>query len=87
MLKIEIDEIHSMLDVLTFVVKSAEKSETTVIDSLSWDEDMRMIIEFDSMIYLFVESSIDSMIDRFVDISTKSDSSRFFLIQMTDETR
>jgi hypothetical protein len=42
------------------------------------------IIEFDSRTYLFVESSIDSMINRFADISseisTRSDSSRFFLI-------
>ncbi len=80
-----------MLDVLAFAVKSAEENETTMIDSLNWDEDMRMIIEFDSMICLFVENSIDSMIDRFVDvlfeISTINDFSRFFLIQMTDETR
>jgi hypothetical protein len=50
-----------------------------------------MIIEFDSMTCLFVEDSIDSKINRFADvlfeISTRSDSSRFFLIQMTDETR
>jgi hypothetical protein len=42
------------------------------------------IVEFDSRACLFVESSIDSMIDRFTDISfeisTRSDSSRFFLI-------
>ncbi len=80
-----------MLDVLTFAVKSAEKNKTTMIDSLSWDESIRIIIEFDSMTCLFVADSIDSMIDRFADISseisTKSDSSRFFLIQMTDETR
>jgi hypothetical protein len=50
---------------------------------------MRMIIEFDSMTCLFVEDLIDSMIDRFADIelSTKNDSSRFFLIQMTNETQ
>ncbi len=80
-----------MLDVLTSAVKSVEKSEATAVDWLNWDENMRMIIEFDSMTCLFVENSIDSMIDRFVDtlseISTKSDSSRFFLIQMTNETR
>jgi hypothetical protein len=50
-----------------------------------------MIIEFDSMIYLIVKNSIDSKIDRFAnalsEISTRNDSSRFFLIQMTDETR
>jgi hypothetical protein len=43
-----------------------------------------MIIELNSMICFFVENSIDSKIDRFVDalfeISTKNDSSRFFLI-------
>ncbi len=80
-----------MLDVLNSAVKSAEMSETTTVDWLNWDEDIRMIIEFDSMICLFVESSIDSKIDCFVDalfeISTRSDFSRFFLIQMTDETR
>jgi hypothetical protein len=50
-----------------------------------------MIIKFDSIIYFFVENSIDSKIDRFVnalfEISTKNDSSRFFLIQMINETR
>ncbi len=49
-----------------------------------------MIIEFDSKAYFFVEDSIDSKTDHFVDlfeISTKDDSSRFFLIQMTNETR
>jgi hypothetical protein len=42
-----------------------------------------MIIEFNSRIYFFVENSIDSKIDRFVDlfeISTRNESSRFFLI-------
>jgi hypothetical protein len=42
-----------------------------------------MIIEFNSKTYFFVENSIDLKIDRFVDlfkISTKNDSSRFFLI-------
>jgi hypothetical protein len=43
-----------------------------------------MIIEFHSKACFFVENSIDLMIDRFADISfkisTKSDSSRFFLI-------
>jgi hypothetical protein len=43
-----------------------------------------MIIEFDSKACLFVEDLIDSKIDRFADvlfeISTKNDSSRFFLI-------
>jgi hypothetical protein len=50
-----------------------------------------MIIEFNSKIYFFVEDFIDLMIDHFVDIlfkiSTKNDSSRFFLIQITNETR
>ncbi len=49
-----------------------------------------MIIEFDSKACFFVEDPIDSKIDRFADlseISAKNDSSRFFLIQMTDETR
>ncbi len=50
---------------------------------------MRMIIEFDFRTCLFVEDMIESMIDRFVDVSemNKDDSSRFFLIQITDETR
>jgi hypothetical protein len=77
-----------MLDVLTSAMKSAKKNETTMMNSLNWNEDMRMIIKFDSMTCFFVENSIDLMIDRFVDISfeisTKNDSSRFFLIQMTD---
>ncbi len=80
-----------MLDVLTSAVKNVEKSQTTTVDWLSWDEDIRMIIEFDSMTCFFVENLIDSMIDHFADvlfeISTKNNSSRFFLIQMTDETR
>ncbi len=50
---------------------------------------MRMIIEFDFRTYLFVEDMTESMIDRFVDVSkmNKDDFSRFFLIQITDETR
>jgi hypothetical protein len=79
-----------MLNVLTFSVERIEKSETTVTDWLSWDEKIKMIIEFDSRACLFVEDSIDSEIDCFADlseISTRSDSSRFFLIQMTEETR
>jgi hypothetical protein len=79
-----------MLDVLTLFVERVEESETTMT-WLSWDEKIRMIIEFDSKACFFVEDSIDSVIDRFADISlkisTKNDSSRFFLIQMTDETR
>jgi hypothetical protein len=42
-----------------------------------------MIIEFNLRICFFVEDSIESKIDRFADlfeISTKDDSSRFFLI-------
>jgi hypothetical protein len=49
-----------------------------------------MIIEFDWKVCFFVENLIDSKIDRFADlfeISTRSDSSRFFLIQMINETR
>ncbi len=50
-----------------------------------------MIIEFNSMICFFVEDLINSMIDYFVnalfEISTKNDFWRFFLIQMTNETR
>jgi hypothetical protein len=80
-----------MLDVLNSAVKSVEMSETTTVDWLSWDEDIKMIIEFNSMICLFVEDSIDLKINRFVnalfEILTKNDSSRFFFIQMTDETR
>jgi hypothetical protein len=75
-----------MSDVLILSVERVEESETTMIDWLSWDEEIRMIIEFDSRICLFVEDSIDSETDRF-EISTRNDSSRFFLIQMTDETR
>jgi hypothetical protein len=58
-----------MLDVLTFAVESTEKSETTAVDWLNWDEDMKMIIEFDFKDCLFVENMIDSMIDCFVDVS------------------
>ncbi len=79
-----------MLDVLTLSVERIQKSETAVADWLSWHEEISMIIEFDSRTCLFVEDSIDSETDRFADlfeISTKDDSSRFFLIQMTDETR
>jgi hypothetical protein len=88
-LRIEkIDEIDSMLSVLIFAVERIEKSETSTVDWLSWDEEMKMITKFDFRICLFVESIIDSMIDRFVDeISTIDDSSRFSLIQMTNETR
>ncbi len=78
-----------MLDVLTFFVERLEENETTIIDWLNWDESMRMIIEFDFRTYLFVEDMTESMIDRFVDVSkmNKDDFSRFFLIQITDETR
>jgi hypothetical protein len=87
-----------MLDVLTFFVERIVKNETTTTDWLNWDEDMKMIIEFDFRVYFFVESfriyffvenMIESMIDRFVDVSKmkKNDSSRFFFIQITDETR
>jgi hypothetical protein len=72
-----------MLDVLILSVEKIEESETAITDWLSWDEEIRMIIEFDSKACLFVEDSIDSKIDRFADlfkISTKNDSSRFFLI-------
>ncbi len=73
-----------MLDVLTFSIERIEKNETTIADWLSWDEKIKMIIEFDSKACLFVEDLIDSKIDRFADvlfeISTKNDSSRFFLI-------
>jgi hypothetical protein len=90
MLRIEIDEIDSMLNVLTSAVKSTEKSETITINWLSWDENIRMIIKFDSIIYLFIENLIDSIIDHFVDvlleISIENDFSRFFLIQITNET-
>jgi hypothetical protein len=49
---------------------------------------MKMITKFDFKICFFVEDITDSMIDRFVDeISTVDDSSRFSLIQMTNETR
>jgi hypothetical protein len=79
-----------MLDVLILSVEKVEKSETTMT-WLNWDEEIRVIIEFDSKACFFVENSIDSMTDRFADIlfkvSTRSDFSRFFLIQMTDETR
>jgi tRNA U38,U39,U40 pseudouridine synthase TruA len=71
-----------MFDVFTFAVESIEKSETTSVDWLSWDENTRMIIEFDFRACLFVENMIDSMIDHFVDVSkmTKNDSFRFLLI-------
>ncbi len=72
-----------MLDVLILFVEKIEKNETAVINWLSWDEKIKMIIEFNSRICLFVEDSIDSEVDRFADlfeISTKNDSSRFFLI-------
>ncbi len=79
-----------MLDVLILVVEITEKSETTTtIDWLNWDENMRMIIEFDFRTCFFVEEKNDSRTDRFVDISEvkRDDSSRFFLIQMINETR
>jgi hypothetical protein len=68
-----------MSNVLIFSVERVEESETTMIDWLSWSEKIRMIIEFNSKACLFVEDSINSEIDRF-EISTKDDSSRFFLI-------
>ncbi len=88
-LKIEIDEIDLMLDVFTFAVESIEESETTSIDWSNWDEDMRMIIEFDFKTCFFVESMIDFVIDRFVDVSEmkSNDFFRFFLIHVTNETR
>jgi hypothetical protein len=71
-----------MLDVLNSAVKNVEMSETIAIDC--WNESIKMIIKFDSMICFFVENSINSKIDRFADvlfeISTKNDFSRFFLI-------
>ncbi len=71
-----------MLDVLNSAVKNVEMNETTAVDC--WDEDIRMIIEFDSMTCLFVENSIDLKIDHFADslfeIWTKNVSSRFLLI-------
>ena len=78
-----------MLDVLTLFVEKIEKSETTMIDWLSWDEDMKMIIEFNFKACFFVENMIESMIDRFVDVSEmlRNDFFRFFLIQITNETR
>jgi hypothetical protein len=78
-----------MLDVLIFAVNNIEKNETTTIDWLNWDEDMKMIIEFDFKACFFVEIIIDSIIDHFVDVSEmkRNDSFRFFLIQITDETR
>jgi hypothetical protein len=76
--------MNSMLDVLNSVVKNVEMSEMTTINWLNWDKDIKLIIEFDTMIYFFVENSINSKIDRFVDvlfeISSKNDFSRFFLI-------
>jgi hypothetical protein len=50
---------------------------------------MKMIIEFNSKICLFVENMINSMIDNFVDVSEmkENDFFRFFLIQITNETR
>jgi hypothetical protein len=56
-----------MLDVLTLFVEKVKKSETTMT-WLSWNEKIRMIIEFDSKICFFVEDLIDSMINRFADI-------------------
>jgi hypothetical protein len=58
-----------MFDVFIFAVENTKKNETTSADWLNWDENMRMIIEFDFRICLFVENMIDSMIDRFVDVS------------------
>ncbi len=81
MLKIEIDEIDSMFDVLTLFVEKIEKNKTTIIDWLNWDEKIKMIIEFNSRICHFVEDLIDSKINHFADlfeISTRNDSSRFF---------
>jgi hypothetical protein len=43
-----------MLDVLIFAVNNTEESETTTINWLNWDENMKMIIEFD---FKFVFSS------------------------------
>ncbi len=78
-----------MFDVFTLAVESTEESETTSTDWSNWDENMRMIIEFDFRTCLFVEDMIDFVIDRFVDVSKmkKNDSFRFFLIHVTDETR
>jgi hypothetical protein len=78
-----------MLDVFTFAVESIEKSETTSVDWSSWDENMKMIIEFDFRICFFVEDMIDFVIDCFVDVSEmkKNDFFRFFLIHVTNETR
>jgi hypothetical protein len=73
-----------MLSVLILAVEKVEKSETTTIDWLSWDEAMRMITKFDFKDCFFVENIIDSMINRFVDeISTIDNFFRFSLIQMT----
>jgi hypothetical protein len=76
-----------MLDVFIFVVESTEKNETTSVDC--WNENMKMIIEFDFKICFFVEDMIDLMINRFINVSKmkKNDFFRFFLIQITDETR
>jgi hypothetical protein len=78
-----------MLNVLILIVERIEKSETTTVDWFDWDEAMRMITKFDFRACFFVENITDLMIDRFVDeISTVDDSSsRFLLIQMTNETR
>ncbi len=80
-----------MLIVLILAVEKIENDETTTTTTnwWSWNENMKMIIEFDFRTCLFVEDMIDSMIDHFIDVSeiNENDFFRFFLIQMTDETR
>ncbi len=91
------NEIDSMFDVLTSDDERIEKNEATKTDWLNWDEEIKIVIEFDFDACFFVEISIDSMTNRFVDIlfefsaegaenSYVENSSRFSLIQMTDET-